>query len=103
MKSLFSLFTSILSFFKNRKKNKVFTKINQKLDQKLKDREVDRIILKGKILKMVREYIPINTTSEFIPPWHKSKAEIREEILNKYGDEMKHLDIRIYHNLKLSA
>lgn len=103
MKSLFAFFALISSFFKNRKKNKTFTKINQKLEKKLNDREVDRIILKGKILKMVKEYIPINTSSEFIPPWYKSKAEIREEILIKYGDEMKQLEVKIYHNLKLSA
>jgi len=103
MKSLFAFFNSILSFFKNRKKNKTFTKINKKLATKLKDREVERIILKGKILKMVKEYIAINTSSKFIPPWYKSNAEIREEILNKYGEEMKVLEIKIYHNLKLSA
>ena len=103
MKSFFAFFNSIILFFKNRKKNKAFTKINKKLEQKLNDREVDRVILKGRILKMVKEYIAINTSSEFIPPWYKSKAEIREQILIKYGDEMKKLDVKIYSNLKLSA
>jgi hypothetical protein len=51
---------------------------------------------------MVKEYIAI-TISKFIPPWYKSNAEIREEVLCKYGDEMEHLGIKIYHNLKLSA
>jgi hypothetical protein len=52
---------------------------------------------------MVKEYITINTSSEFIPPWIKSNAEIREEVLMKYGDEMEQLGIKLYHNLKLSA
>lgn len=80
-----------------------FRKINKKLYKTIEDREVDRIILKGRIVKMVKEYIAINTSSEFIPPWIKSNAEIREEVLIKYGEEMKQLDIKLYHNLKLSA
>jgi hypothetical protein len=80
-----------------------FKKINKKLYKTIEDREVDRIILKGKILQMVKEFIAINTSSKFIPPWYKSDAEIREEVLIKYGDQMKQLDIKLYRNLKLSA
>lgn len=80
-----------------------FKRINKKLYKTLEDREVERIILKGRIVKMVKEYIAINTSSKFIPPWFKSNAEIKEEILHKYGEEMKHLGIKIYDNLKLSA
>ena len=80
-----------------------FRKINRKLYKTIEDREVDRIILKGTIVKMVKEYIAINTASEFIPPWYKSNAEIKEEILIKFGEDMKKLDIKIYNNLKLSA
>lgn len=80
-----------------------FKRINKKLYKTLEDREVERIILKGRIVKMVKEYIVINTSSKFIPPWFKSNAEIKEEILHKYGEEMKHLGIKIYDNLKLSA
>jgi hypothetical protein len=48
--------------------------------------------------------IAINTSSiKFIPPWYKSNAEIRKKYFGKYGDEMEHLGIKIYHNLKLSA
>lgn len=100
MKSLFQkIFLFFSAFFKNRQ----FRRINKKLYKTLEDREVDRIILKGRIVKMVKEYIAINTSSEFIPPWIKSNAEIREEVLLKYGEEMKQLDIKIYNNLKLSA
>lgn len=98
-----SLFLKIILFFSAFFKNRKFSRINKKLYKTLEDREVDRIILKGRIVKMVKEYIAINTSSEFIPPWYKSNAEIREEVLLKYGEQMKHLDIKLYHNLKLSA
>ena len=98
-----ALFLKIIFFFSSFFKNRQFRRINKKLYKTLEDREVERIILKGRIVKMVKEYIAINTSSEFIPPWYKSNAEIREEVLLKYGEEMKHLDIKIYHNLKLSA
>lgn len=103
MKSLIIKIALFFSFLWNLRTNLRFKRINKKLYTTIEDREVDRIILKGKIIKMVKEYIAINTSSDFIPPWIKSKAEIREEILLKYGEEMKQLDIKIYHNLKLSA
>jgi hypothetical protein len=101
-----SLINKIVLFFKsiwNFRFYLKFRKINKKLYKTIEDREVDRIILKGQILKMVKEFIAINTSSEFIPPWYKSNAEIREEVLIKYGEEMKHLDVKLYHNLKLSV
>jgi DUF1009 family protein len=102
MKSLFLKIHHFLNLIFNRK-YRLFTKVNRKVYKSIQDREVDRIILKGKIVKMVREYIDINTSSKFIPPWIKSNAEIKEEILHKYGEEMKQLGIKIYDNLKLSA
>ena len=98
-----SLIAKIIFFFSSFLKNRQFRRINKKLYKTIEDREVDRIILKGRIVKMVKEYIAINTSSEFIPPWYKSNAEIKEEILIKYGDEMKKLNIKIYNNLKISA
>lgn len=101
-----SLINKIILFFKsilNFRTNLKFKKINSKLNKTIEDREVDRIILKGRIVKMVKEYIAINTSSDFIPPWFKSNAEIREEVLIKYGQEMEHLGVKLYHNLKLSA
>jgi hypothetical protein len=98
-----ALIAKIIFFFSSFFKNRQFRRINKKLYKTIEDREVERIILKGRIVKMVKEYIAINTSSEFIPPWYKSNAEIREEVLIKYGEEMKQLDIKIYSNLKLSA
>jgi DUF1009 family protein len=101
-----SFLLKIALFFKslwNFRTTLKFKSINRKLYKTIQDREVDRIILKGRIVKMVKEYIAINTSSEFIPPWIKSNAEIKEEVLHKYGEEMKHLGIKLYDNLKLSA
>lgn len=103
MKSVFRQIAFFFTFLWNLRTNLRFRRINKKLYKTIEDREVDRIILKGRIVKMVKEYIAINTSSEFIPPWYKSNAEIKEEILIKYGDEMKKLNIKIYNNLKLSA
>ena len=103
MKSLFAKIALLFTFLWNLRTNLLFRRINKKLYKTIEDREVDRIILKGRILKMVKEFVAINTSSEFIPPWYKSNAEIREEVLIKYGEEMKQLDIKLYHNLKLSA
>lgn len=103
MKSLFKKIALFLNYLWNFKSIIRFKRINRKLYKTIEDREVDRIILKGRIKNMVKEYLAINTSSEFIPPWYKSNAEIREEVLHKYGEEMKNLDIKLYHNLKLSA
>lgn len=99
MKQIALFFT----FIWNLRTNLRFRRINKKLYKTIEEREVDRIILKGQIVKMVKEYIAINTSSKFIPPWYKSNAEIKEEVLHKYGEEMKHLGIKLYDNLKLSA
>jgi len=102
MKRLFSKIKHFLNLIFN-PKYRLFTNVNRKLHKSIQDREVERIILKGRIVKMVKEYIAINTSSKFIPPWIKSNAEIKEEILLKYGEEMKQLGVKIYDNLKLSA
>ena len=103
MKYLFNKIAFFLNYLRNFRTINQFKKINNKLHKTIEDREVDRIILKGRIIKMVKEYIVINTSSKFIPPWYKSNAEIKEEVLHKYGEEMKHLGIKLYDNLKLSA
>lgn len=103
MKYLFLKIGNFLNYLSNFRTINRFKKINRKLVDKIEDREVERIILKGRIVKMVKEYVAINTSSEFIPPWFKSNAEIREEVIHKYGAEMDKLGIRLYRNLKLSA
>lgn len=103
MKSLLKKIALFFNYLFNFRTINRFKKINNKLGKKLQDREVERIILKGRILKMVKEFIHLNTSSKFIPPWYKSDAEIREEVLIKYGKEMQKLDIKLYRNLKLSA
>jgi len=103
MKSLFLKIGTFLNIIWNIRKILRFRKINKKLGKKIQDREVDRIILKGQILKEVKIYNEINTKSKFIPPWYKSKAEMREYIIANFGKNMELLDVKINHNLKLSA
>ena len=103
MKSLFLKIACFLNYLRNFRTINKFKAINKKLYKTIEDREVERIILKGRIVKMVKEYVQINTSSKFIPAWHKSDEEIRTEILHKYGEEMEHLGVKLYRNLKLSA
>lgn len=101
MKSFFAFFKFIIVFFKNREKNKVFTKINEKLEVKLKDREVERIILKGEIIKMCRKFLRVNARSKYIPKKNKNNAKIYQRIIAEFGERMDSLDVRITEDLKL--
>lgn len=101
MKTLFKLIANFFNYLFNFRKIRLFNKINAKLDKTIKDRKVDRIILKGQIIKMVRKYLRIDANSKFIPKHHKNNTEIRERILAEFGDQMKKLDIKINDNLEL--
>lgn len=101
MKTLFKLIANFFNYLFNFRKIRLFNKINSKLDKTIKDREVDRIILKGQIIKMVRKYLRIDANSKFIPKDHKNNTEIRERILAEFGDQMSKLDIKINANLEL--
>ena len=101
MKTLFKLIANFFNYLFNFRKIRLFNKINAKLDKTIKDREVDRIILKGQIIKMVRKYLRIDANSKYIPKDHKNNTEIRERILAEFGDQMKKLDIKINDNLEL--
>jgi len=101
MKLFFCFFNSIFSFFKNRKKNKTFIKINEKLEAKLKDREVDRIILKGEIVKMCKIFLRVNAKSKFIPKKFKNNTKIRQRIIAEFGERMELLGVKINDDLEL--
>jgi hypothetical protein len=102
MKSLFLKIKHYLNLMFNRKYRK-FQEINTKLHKTIQDREVDRIVLKFRIKQMVKQYLKLNTGSKYIPSWNKSDAEIKEEVLHKYGEQMKALGIKINDKLKLSV
>lgn len=79
----------------------MFKTINKKLEKKLADREVDRIILKGQIIKMVRKYLRIDAKSEYIPRESRNNTEIRERILAEFGDAMNKHGVKINSKLEL--
>ncbi|WP_026730212.1 hypothetical protein [Flavobacterium denitrificans] len=94
----------IANFFKyllHYRKNRRFEQINKKLSKKVDDIEVDKIILKGEIVQMVRKYLKLDAKSEYIPKEYKNKAEIREQVLYKFGDRMKKLNVKINAKLEL--
>lgn len=78
-----------------------FKKINQKLDEKIKEREVDKIILKGRIIKMVRKYLRVDAKSKYIPRESRNNTEIKERILAEFGEPMLKLGVKINDKLEL--
>jgi DUF1009 family protein len=101
MKSLFKKIALFFNYLWNFRTINKFEKINTKLYKTLEDREVDRIILKGNIIKMVRKYLRIDAKSKFIPKESRNNTEIRERILAEFGEQMGKLGISINHKLEL--
>lgn len=101
MKKIISKIAHFFDYLKNYKKINTFKKANVKLDSKLREREVDKIILKGNIIKMVRKYLRIDAKSKFIPRDNKNNTEIKERILAEFGTQMEKLNVRINDKLEL--
>lgn len=101
MKSLFKKIALFFNYLFNFRTIYRFKKINNKLEKTLENREVDRIILKGNIIKMVRKYLRVDAKSKYIPKDRKNHVEIKNEILHKFGDQMKQLGISINDKLEL--
>ena len=96
MKKIKAFFYYLFNF----RKINLFNKVNAKLYAKIEDREVDRIILKGRIIGMTRKYLKIDAKSLYIPKDFKNNTEIREQIIGLYVDEMNKLGIKINSNLE---
>lgn len=98
---LFAKINRFFSYLFNFRKIQTFKKINQKLDQKITEREVDRIILKGQIIDMVRKYLRVDAKSKYIPRESRNNTEIKQRILAEFGEAMQKLGIRINDKLEL--
>lgn len=101
MKSLFIKISLFFNYLWNYRTINRFEKINTKLHQTIKDREVDRIILKGNIIKMCRKYLRVDANSLYIPKDNRNHTEIRERVLAEFGDQMQTLGIKINDKLEL--
>jgi hypothetical protein len=101
MKSITRQIIALFTYLKNFRKNRKFEEINKKLTKKVDDIEVDKIILKGEIIKEVRKYLKLDAKSNYIPKDFKNNAEIRGEVLNKFGERMQLLNVKINTNLEL--
>lgn len=101
MNYLFNKIAFFLNYLRNFRTINQFKKINNQLHKTIADREVDRIILKGQIIKMVRKYLNIGAKSEYIPIDNRNNTEIRERVLAEFGEQMTKLDIRINAKLEL--
>ena len=95
MKKLIQFFSYLWNF----RKINLFKKVNKKLYKTIEDREVDRIILKGRIIEMTRKYLRVDANSKYIPKDYRNTTEIRERVLAEFGEPMEKLGIRI--NTKL--
>jgi hypothetical protein len=80
-------------------KNRNLMSINKKLVTHLENRNVDRIILKGRIMKMLRIFCRSDAKSLYIPKDYRSRCEMRERIYAEFGAEMQKLSISINTNL----
>ena len=101
MKKVVAKIKNVLNYLFNFRTINRFKKINNTLEKKLEDREVDRIILKGNIIKMVRKYLRVDARSKYIPKDYRNKTEIRERVLAEFGEQMNALRIRINDKLEL--
>lgn len=95
MKKLIQFFSYLWNF----RKINLFKKVNKKLYKTIEDREVDRLILKGRIIEMTRKYLRVDANSKYIPKDYRNTTEIRERVLAEFGEPMEKLGIRI--NTKL--
>lgn len=96
MKKIILFFNYLFNF----RKINLFKKVNKQLAKTIQDREVDRIILKGRIIKMTKKFVNYGAKSDYIPKDNKNDTEIRERILAEYGEQMQKLDIRINSKLE---
>lgn len=101
MKTLFKKIALLFHYLWNFLKIRKFNKINKKLDKAIQEKQVDQIILKGQIIKMVRKYLRVDANSKYIPKESRNNTEIRERILAEFGDQMSKLDIKINAKLEL--
>lgn len=101
MKLFFLKIVYYLGFFKSFKKTRLFKKANLELEKYLRDREVNRLILKGNIIKMVKKYLRADAKSKYIPKERRNNTEIKERILAEFGSQMKSLGIKINDKLEL--
>lgn len=91
------IYRSITGYFKTKK----FEKINTILQDKVDEIEVDKIILKGRIVKMVERYLNVDADSKYIPKTRRNHTEIRERIIAEFGQEMSKTGVRINDKLEL--
>lgn len=101
MSAFIEIITFFLQYLRNFRTISQFKKINSKLYQSIADREVERIIVKGQVISMVRKYLNIGAKSEYIPISNRNRTEIRERVLAEFGDQMNQLGIRINSKLEL--
>lgn len=101
MKNLFIKIALLFSFLKNYRKNRFYKKVNEKLEKAVDDQTVEKIILKGQILKMCRKYLRADAKSEYIPKDRRNNTEIRERILAEFGEQMSKYNVKITDNLEL--
>ena len=78
-----------------------FNGFHKRLNKAVTDQEVDRIILKIQIKKYMRKYLKVDANSKYIPRDVKSDEESRQQVIGRFGDEMKRVGITINEKLEL--
>lgn len=97
IKKLISFIWPWSSYWKIRRTNK-------KLVNAIQNKEKKRVKLAKLIRKEIRQYLGIgkDDRSEYIPRDYKTRVRTRAAIYEKYGNEMKALNVNLSTKLKLS-
>lgn len=79
-------------------------KTSNKLVKAIENKQKKRVKLAKKIRTEVRQYLGIgkDDKSEYIPPDYKTRIRTRAAVYEKFGDEMRTLDVKLDNKLKLS-
>jgi hypothetical protein len=101
MKILFKKIALLFNLLFNFEQLNDSKKINTKLEKAVSNQEVDKIILKGRIITMVKKYLRVNANSKYIPKEIRNNTEIRERVLAEFGEQMNKLGIKINSKLEL--
>nr|WP_317631401.1 hypothetical protein [uncultured Flavobacterium sp.] len=81
--------------------NKVLESASTKIHSIERDTVVERFVLKGRILRMVKKFTNANAKSKFIKGKIKNNAEIHQRVLAEFGNEMIELGLILTPDLVL--
>lgn len=90
---LMFIFSSIINFFKKLKRRYVIAKAYGKMQVVFKKQVEGRKLLRSQINSFLKEYFGIDANSRYIPKDFKNAEEVKYAIMDKFGFQMKELNL----------